>query len=555
MASPQSPAASAGSLDPSPPSLEQLVTHFVNAKRALSSIHHVWRANEFVTQARQLLEDDAVLSSKSSFLRKAIDEQLKTLKALRYGIELVGLEGSSEFKTLLSSLDESSHSLHTTLQTLRDTLIDPDLQTPGTPQKYLFDFIDSSNVDQLEASLRQCIDRTNEADSALGDTIDAFDASIGRLQDRMTACPEVSVINAPSPLPESFHSLESHATETASLLQSLVSHYDLCVTALKHTEGGNEAATRATSTESPIPTGADLPPDMDPNLQVNLHQLSLDVASLRSDAPPAAPLTEAERADMLAVLANDATEVDDVVAEIRDRVSDMEALASGMSGHIDSLQSFYTALLSVYRLLKDISKEIPTYLDACRVFQAKWGEEKSRIEEGVLALEGLREFYDGFLDAYDGLVAEMERRRQVERKMEAIAREAAKKLDKIYHDELDARNTFHITQGSHLPSDICPAVGLPPTRYEIVATKRPRDEEGADEGEAEGGAPPIEGHDENGGAQPAGDDADKTTTRETQRMPNPPTHVVEAPKQRMEQRRAWRDGSAGGQGQQQRREE
>lgn len=100
MASPQSPAASAGSLDASPPSLEQLVTHFVNAKRALSSIHHVWRANEVVTQARQLLEDDAVLSSKSSFLRKAIDEQLKTLKALRYGIELVGLEGSAEFKVL-----------------------------------------------------------------------------------------------------------------------------------------------------------------------------------------------------------------------------------------------------------------------------------------------------------------------------------------------------------------------------------------------------------------------------------------------------------------------
>ncbi|KAH7062232.1 autophagy-related protein 17 [Macrophomina phaseolina] len=437
MASPQSLAASTGSLDNGPPSLEQLVSHFVNAKRSLASIHHVWRANEIVTQARQLLEVDAVLTSKIAFLSRGLDEQTKTLRTLRYGVDLVGVEGHDEFKELLASLDETSQHLHNTLQLLKETPIHSTLQPPGTPQKYLFDFIDSSSVDDLEASLRACIDRTNEADSALAETIDAFGASLVRLDDALDACPPPPDPD-PSLLPPSFRQLEGHATETASLLQSLVRHYDLCVTALKHTEGGNEAATRATSDEP--------------------------------DAPPPPPMTEAERADMLAVLANDAAEVDDVVAEIRDRVSDMEGLAAEMAGHIECLQASYTAHLQAYRVMIDVGKEVPEHLAGCRTFQARWGEEKAKIEKGMLALEGLREFYDGFLDAYDGLLVEVDRRRQVRIKMELIAREALRKIDRLYEDDLAARNTFHITQGEHLPSDIWPGLVDPPPRYEIVVS-------------------------------------------------------------------------------------
>ncbi|KAF4542661.1 Kinase activator [Lasiodiplodia theobromae] len=469
MASPQSPAASIGSLDNGPPSLEQLVAHFVNAKRSLASIHHVWRANEVVTQARQLLEVDAVLTSKIVFLRRGLEDQTKTLRTLRYGVDLVGVEGHDEFKEMLTSLDESSHHLHNTLHLLKETPIHSTLQPPGTPQKYLFDFIDSSSVDDLEASLRACIDRTNEADSALAETIDAFGASLARLDDAIDTCPPPPD-PSPSPLPPSFRQLEGHATETASLLQSLVRHYDLCVTALKHTEGGNEAATRAASDESPLPSSHDLPHDLDPNLHVNLDQLDIDVASLRPDAPPPPPMTEAERADMLAVLANDAAEVDDVVAEIRDRVSDMEALAGEMAGHIEALQASYSAHLQAFRLMADVGKEVPEYLASCRTFQARWGEEKTKIEEGMLALEGLREFYDGFLDAYDGLLVEVDRRRQVRIKMEIIAREALKKIERLHEDDLAARNTFHVMQGEHLPSDIWPGLVDPPPRYDIVVS-------------------------------------------------------------------------------------
>lgn len=525
MASPQSPAASTDSLDNGPPSLEQLVSHFVSAKRSLASIHQVWRANEVVTQARQLLEVDAVLTSKIAFLRRGLDEQTKTLRTLRYGVDLVGVEGHDEFKELLANLDESSQHLHNTLQFLKETPIHSTLQPPGTPQKYLFDFIDSSSVDDLEASLRACIDRTNEADSSLAETIDAFGASLARLDDALDACPPPPE-PSPSPLPSSFRQLEAHATETASLLQSLVRHYDLCVTALKHTEGGNEAATRATSDESPLPSSNDLPHDLDPNLHVNLDQLDLDVASLRPDAPPPPPMTETERADMLAVLANDAAEVDDVVAEIRDRVSDMEALAAEMAGHIEGLQVSYTAHLQAFRVMVDVGKEVPEHLVGCRTFQARWGEEKTKIEEGMLALEGLREFYDGFLDAYDGLLVEVDRRRSVRIKMEVIAREALQKIERLYEDDLAARNTFHITQGEHLPSDIWPGLVDPPPRYEIMVSSN-RDL-----------APSAP---ETGEQQHGKRDADVEEIKRRIRdisIPALPDDVVDAAVRRMEKRRA-----------------
>lgn len=106
-------------------------------------------------------------------------------------------------------------------------------------------------------------------------------------------------------------------------------------------------------------------------------------------------------------------------------------------------------------------------------------------------------------------------------------------------DELDARNTFHITQGTHLPSDICPAVVLPPTRYEIVATTQNDGEEGA-EGDGERAAD-GEGHDEGDAGADASlrDDVAEKTAQEGVR---PPKHVGEAMKQRAEKRRTWSGG-------------
>ncbi|KAK3053272.1 hypothetical protein LTS18_012176, partial [Coniosporium uncinatum] len=83
---------------PEEPGLAQLVNYFVSSKRSLASIEHVWRANEIVNTARQCLEENAVLLAKNVYIRRAIDEQVVGLEAVRLGVETVGTEGKEDYR-------------------------------------------------------------------------------------------------------------------------------------------------------------------------------------------------------------------------------------------------------------------------------------------------------------------------------------------------------------------------------------------------------------------------------------------------------------------------
>jgi autophagy-related protein 17 len=104
MASPESPASSASSgssrrFDQNrPQTLEDLVIHFVASKRSLNTQTVLWRANEIVTSARELLEENAILAAKNSAIRNMVDEQVDALEAVRRGIDVVETDVQSEFK-------------------------------------------------------------------------------------------------------------------------------------------------------------------------------------------------------------------------------------------------------------------------------------------------------------------------------------------------------------------------------------------------------------------------------------------------------------------------
>lgn len=79
-------------------SLQTLVSHLLAAKRSLSSINMVWRANEIVTSARAALEESAALSASTGFLRNAIAGQVKILIKVRGGVENAYKDGQRDFK-------------------------------------------------------------------------------------------------------------------------------------------------------------------------------------------------------------------------------------------------------------------------------------------------------------------------------------------------------------------------------------------------------------------------------------------------------------------------
>ena len=346
-------------------------------------------------------------------------------------------------KQILHHLDTSFAGLQSTLAVLRDTPIEAVLQPPHTPQKHLFDFIDNATVTNLKDSLRACIDRYNDARSTLNDSNDAYDTALENLHSSTENVPSspASASN-PSPIPSLYHDLEGHAKEAAQAFQALVRHYDLCVTALRHTEGGSAAATQATG-DAPAASGDDF------------------------SAPPE-PITEEERQEMLGVLLKDAREVEDVVSEIRERGSEMEFLLSQIDNHIAHLRNEDSALNSILRMISQIAAEVKLHIATSRTFHAAWAEDtRPTLLSGIEEWENQREFYERFDLAYAELLVEIASRRRRHEKAKRKAEEAQKELDRLHTEDVRSREQFTVTQGDFLPLDIWPGLRDPPRRYEV----------------------------------------------------------------------------------------
>ncbi|KAL5118666.1 Autophagy-related protein 17 [Pleosporales sp. CAS-2024a] len=454
--SPPSPASSASSAasprsfdHTRPQTLEDLVKHFVASKRALNTQTVLWRATDIVTTARQLLEENAVLAAKNNAIRTIVQQQVDALEAVRRGIDVFDAAITVEFKQLLHEVDTSFTGLHATLALLRDTPIEAALQPPGTPQKHLYDFIDGAAVSNLETTLRACIDRYNAAHHTLDESNDAFDTTLDNLHSSIENVPLTpATASNPSPIPSLYQDLEVHAKEAAQAFQSLVQHYDLCVTALRHTEGGSAAATEATG----------------------------DATAHSADefAPPPEHMSEEERQGMIAVLVKDAHEVDDVVAEVRERGAEMTFLLTQIENHINHLRNEASALSSVLRMIAQITTEVKTHIATSRLFHASWLDDtRPTLLRGIEEWENQRDFYERFDLAYAELLVEISSRRRRHEKAKRKAEEAQKELDRLHAEDERAREQFTLAQGDFLPLDIWPGLRDPPRRYQVqpVATE------------------------------------------------------------------------------------
>jgi autophagy-related protein 17 len=116
MASPRSPASSTSSAESRksfdqnrPQSLEDLINHFVASKRSLDTQTVLWRANDLVTSARQLLEENAILAAKNTAIRNIVEQQVDALEAARRGIDVVEAEITVEFKVQPPLLHTQPH--------------------------------------------------------------------------------------------------------------------------------------------------------------------------------------------------------------------------------------------------------------------------------------------------------------------------------------------------------------------------------------------------------------------------------------------------------------
>ncbi|KAJ5777582.1 hypothetical protein N7520_000828 [Penicillium odoratum] len=458
------------------PQLDTLISHLLAAKRSLSSISHVWRANEIVTAARSALEDSVVVSSRTGFLRRGLDNQLRLLFNVRSEVEKISYRGREEFSEALTSLDAADARLRSTLDLLRETVVHASFRPKEEQTKTLHDFVDERGVEKLHAALKSSIDRANTARADLDTSNREFDDELHAIRkalrhyqstakmasSRISASSSSSSTSEPdllalSSMPSMLRSLEMHAQEMAGLLSSLVRHFDLCVTAVKQTEGGGAAA-RSITGDMPaeVGTSSEGLPNIGEEINANI------------DAP-LEPMTDQEYEEMVHVLLKDAPEADDVVIEIQDRITEMESIFEQIGVQHDALLSISDATFEVHSHLSNLaSTRLPRYISQAHNFTHVWSEENERFNTGLTELSDLHSLYDGFLNAYDNLILEVARRNHVRHRVEKVLRDTRHKLNTLYDEDVAARETFRVEQGDFLPSDIWPGVGRAPMHVEFL---------------------------------------------------------------------------------------
>lgn len=250
----------------------------------------------------------------------------------------------------------------------------------------------------------------------------------------------------------------------AQLLDSLVAHFDLCVSAIKHTSGGFAAIKQAAvSSSSQLQASANVLPD-----GVTISGVIREAeAGARTLSVEEEEMSESDKKQMLAVLANDAAEVEDVVLELHQLLASMEDAAAEIDSHVSSLNVAYNTTTSAFSVLDDIATRLPTYLASADTFTSQWIEYKEIITSQMAEVESMRQFYEGYLSSYNNLIMEVVRRHGAEEKMKSVLRKAMEQVRKIHVQDSKERERFRREVGDFIPNDLWAGLRGDAPRWEV----------------------------------------------------------------------------------------
>lgn len=424
--------------------IDTLVNHLVAAKRSLSSMTLVLRANELANHARGAHEDTVILAAQTAFLRHSILDQVSILVKLRRSLQATYDWGKKDFKKLVRSMDESDGDLEGTMCVLRDTIVQSGLRPPGEEKKSLLDFVDELNVHKLRDAMKRSIEELQGIQQGFDSDLLRFDTDIRNVR---KALPTGRGGGQPAPdmsLTERLDLLFEHSASMAHLLASLNNHFDMCVTAIRTTEGAVAHVRRmaAEVTQSQEEGSAEA------------ASISGAIAEQESNVSDLEPKTAKDRAEMLRVVVQDAAEVDDVVREMQEHLIEMEQQSTAVLQETHRTRQAYMSVLDAYAGLGEVGNRLSNYLAASEDFKQRWKLEKDVVFDKLQEMRQLKDFYDRYASAYDTLILEVERRKSVEDRVRIIWQKAQDSVDKILRDDETSREAFRQDVGEYLPTDL-----------------------------------------------------------------------------------------------------
>ncbi|RCI15355.1 hypothetical protein L249_6501 [Ophiocordyceps polyrhachis-furcata BCC 54312] len=427
-------------------SADVLVSHLLVAKRSLSSMSLVLRANEIATAARAAHEDTVMLAAHMRFLRGSMADQVALLKRLRRGFQATYEWGKRDFKKLIRAMDEADGKLGSTMEMLRGTEVQDEMRPTGEERRNLLDFVDETGVHAMREAMKKSIEELQGIQQSFDRDLVRFDGDIRHLK-KATAegqQPAAAADNEAGASAELLLSLEDHSATMAQLLASLTKHFDMCVTAIRTTEGAAALARRRAAEVTQSQEGDGV------SISGVIAEGESGSGGVVGDLEPE---TAQDRAEMLRVVTQDAGEVEDVVGEIQQRLTEMERSSSILEDRRRWAEDGHGRASEAFSVLSEVGSRLADYLSAEEQFRARWEMEKDSVIGRLGDMAEMRDFYEGYGSAYASLLLELERRRSVERQVEAIWRKARDGVDRLLEADREARDTFRANVGDFLPAE------------------------------------------------------------------------------------------------------
>jgi len=374
--------------------------------------------------------------------------------------------GTRDFKKLVREMDETDAKLDGTMKMLRNTTVQSGLRPRGEAKKSLLDFVDEVSVHGMREAMKRSIEALQGIQQSFDGDLLRFDTDIRTLRKILADSPLPKIgdnqEDAHISITERLDTVFDHSSTMAQLLASLNHHFDMCVTAIRTTDGAVALARRkaAEVTQSQEDGGTD---------GVSISGV---IAEQESNVPDLEPKTDKDRAEMLKVVLQDAAEVDDVVREMQEHLAEVDEHCSALLEDTNKTRRSHVGALEAYAALGEIGDRLGDYLAAEEEFKQRWDTEKEIVFDKLQEMSQLKEFYDRYSGAYDSLILEVERRKAVDDKVRSIWRKAQDSVDKILREDQTSREAFRHDVGEFLPTDLWAGMQGAPPRWELVPVSR-----------------------------------------------------------------------------------
>ncbi|ORY85081.1 autophagy-related protein 17 [Protomyces lactucae-debilis] len=413
-----------------------MLSHFHAAKKALSrgtlSCH---KADQLTKDTEANLQNAIHLQQHITHLREALHAQIHTLSLLAHTFRGEARAGQTLFDGTLRELDGLDGQLNTALAMLKRARLPRVLVQPSAQQlesvssgssletgnsaitrsKTLFDFADDQGIEQLKGGLRQAVDDLQESQEQLASLYATFDGHVRALDKTLALLPTDPILLLPqisqshrqgdalslSATAETCRAQQAeHLVSLAELLLSLSQHYD-------HTQ-----------------------------------TLSTSSAALPQDA----------RAELREVVEEDAVQLEDVLAEMDERVVDLEEDLTFVTNHVAALQQVTQQLEEAFSVFEALDIDTPVHtLDDIRATRTTREMTLDMRREQLL---GLAEQFTQFSRSYDALLLEIDRRAQHDAAVDALMEQTQRQLEQLQQQEMAERAAFLSMHGASLPEDI-----------------------------------------------------------------------------------------------------